>query len=304
MRQPISSRLPSRSLNERKPMKTIAIYHNKGGVGKTTTAVNLAAAMQRKGKKVLLIDIDAQANSTFAMGLMKFQFEEDDDLYDNNVYHLIISDDFGLIPDIIRQSKGFNTPEIDVIPSHIMLIEGQVKLTQRLSSKFRLSRKLQMVEDDYDIVIIDAPPSRDLYAEIALIAADYLIIPSDLKPFANKGLDNVKDFIDEVNEKRSSIGKEKLEVLGVLPSKVLTNPKYLESTFPRQKETVLHRYNFPVMDTTIYERVALSGCVNKTLTMGSLEIPDPKSIFEFDKGSESAKEFSNLASEVMKKIGK
>ena len=273
-------------------------------MGKTTTAVNLAAALQNKGKKVLLIDIDAQANSTFATGLIKFQFEEDDDLCDNNVYHLSISDDFGLIPDIVRQSKGFNTPEIDVIPSHIMLIKGQDQLTKRVSSRFRLSRKIQMVEDDYDIVVIDVPPSRDLYAEIALIAADYLIIPSDLKPLANQGLNSVKDFIDDViNETRLSTGKEKLEVLGVLPSKVLTNSKYLESTFPRQRETVLHRYNFPVMDTIIHERVALSSCINKTLTMGSLEIPDPKSIFEFDKGSDSAKEFSNLASEVMKKIG-
>ena len=108
-------------------MKTIAIYHNKGGVGKTTTAVNLAAAMQKKGKKVLLVDIDAQANSTFAMGLIKFQLEENDDLRDKNVYHLISSGEFGLIPDIVRQSKGFNTPEIDVIPSHIMLIDQELK---------------------------------------------------------------------------------------------------------------------------------------------------------------------------------
>ena len=284
-------------------MKTIAIYHNKGGVGKTTTAVNLAAALRNKGKRVLLIDIDAQANSTFATGLIKFQFEEDDDLLDKNIYHLISSGEFNFIPDIVRRSKGFNAPEIDVIPSHIMLIDQQQTLTRIAASRLRLNNKLQQVEDDYDIVIIDAPPSRDLYAEIALIAADYLIIPSDLKPFANQGLGNVKNFVSEVNETRSSIGKENLEVLGVLPSKVLTNSKYMEFVFPRQKETVLHRYAIPVLDSIIYERVALSNCVNKSLTMGNLEIPDPQSIFEFDRESDSVKEFRNLSSEILNKIG-
>lgn len=72
-------------------MKTIAIYPNKGGVGKTTTAVNLAAAFRNKAKKVLLIDIDAQANSTFATGLIKFQFDEDDNLKDKNVLQIISS---------------------------------------------------------------------------------------------------------------------------------------------------------------------------------------------------------------------
>ena len=75
-------------------MKTIAIYHNKGGVGKTTVAVNLAAALSKKGKKVLLIDLDSQANTTFATGLIKFQFDEDDDLRDSNIYHLLESSDF------------------------------------------------------------------------------------------------------------------------------------------------------------------------------------------------------------------
>lgn len=284
-------------------MKTIAIYHNKGGVGKTTTAVNLAAAFCNKGKQVLLIDIDAQANSTFATGLIKFQFDEDDDLKDRNVFHLINSGDFDFIPDIVRKSKAFNTPEIDVIPSHIRLIDEQNNLTRIAASRFRLNTKLQKAEDKYDIVIIDAPPSRDLYAEIALIAADYLIIPSDMKPYANQGLINVKNFVGEVNETRTNIGKHKLEVLGVLPSKVLTNQKYLEYAFPRQRDNVLHRYGFPVMETIIYERIALSNCVNKMITMGNLEIPDPKSIFQFDSDSDSVREFRNLSNEVLKKIG-
>lgn len=287
-------------------MKTIAIYHNKGGVGKTTVAVNLAASLRKKGKTVLLIDIDSQANTTFATGLIKFQFEEEDNLREGNIYHLLESGEFNFIPELVRQSEYFNNPEIDVIPSHITLIEYQDTLNKILASRSRLVSKLKRVEKDYDIVIIDTPPSRDLYAEVALIAADYLIIPSDLKPFANQGLPTVKKFVAQINESREVIGKPPINIMGVLASKISTNAKFLQYTFPKQREIISERYQIPLMEAVIYDRTALSECMNQTLQVGDLEYPDPKSITKFAESKTSAQisaeEFNVLADEVLQKI--
>jgi chromosome partitioning protein len=289
-------------------MKTIAIYHNKGGVGKTTVSTNLAAAFSRKGYKVLLIDLDAQANSTFATGLVKFQFEEDDDLRDRNVYHLISSDDTNFINEIARESQYFSDPEIDVIPAHINLIDKQMDLTTTISSRTRLANKLKRIENNYDLVIIDTPPSRDIYAEAALITADYLIIPSDLKPFANQGLPTVKNFVKSINESRRNFGKQQIEVLGVLASKISTNAKFVEFTFPKQREVIGKRYGMELMESVIYDRTFLSESFNKIVVVGEIEYPDPKSIFkyanEFKSAAEvSAREFEILADEVLTKIG-
>ena len=288
---------------EKFEMKVIAIYHNKGGVGKTTVSVNLAAALRLKGLKVLLIDIDSQANSTFATGLVKFQFDEDDDLKDSNVANLLLSGELDFIPDLARESQLFNNPEIDVIPSHITLIEVQDKLNLIAVSRTRLPMKLKLVEDNYDIVIIDTPPSRDLYAQLPMIAADHLIIPSDLKPFANQGLPSVKNFIKDLNEYRNSIGKLDLKILGVLPSKINTNSRFLQSTFPKQKQTIIDKYGLPVFDTVIFERTVLSHCTNEIVSVGDLQIPNPQSVFKYDPNSPSAQEFENLAAEVLTKIG-
>jgi len=290
-----------------KSMKTIAIYHHKGGVGKTTVAINLAAALSKKGKRVLLIDIDAQANSTFATGLVKFQFEEDDDIKDRNVYHLLEKSDFNFIPDIVRKSKFFNDPEIDVIPSHITLVALQSNLVKFGASRSRLARKLEKVKTDYDITIIDTPPSLDLYAEAALTAADYLIIPSDLKPFSNQGLSSVQNFIkQEINENKEGLGKPPLTIMGVLPSKISTNAQYLKHNFSKHKSVITERYYLPLMDSVISERTALSACINRTLPLGNMDIPDPKSILDFATNDPSAHvsaaEFESLAIEVLTKM--
>ncbi|MCK5719429.1 MAG: AAA family ATPase [Thiomargarita sp.] len=289
--------------SEKNNMKVIGIYHNKGGVGKTTVAVNLAAAFRNMGKRVLLIDIDAQANATFATGLIKFLFDKDDDLKDSNVFNLLEFTESGFISDICRQSSLFNELEIDVIPSHISLIGKQSGLTTFANTRWRLNGKIQLVKEEYDIVIIDMPPSLDIYAEMALIAADYLIIPSDLKPFANQGLPNVRNFIRQTDETKISIGKEALEIIGVLPSKILSNARYLKHTFEQQKQHIIQDYNFEVLNSKILDKKILADCFNNDIEMGELRIPDPKSIFMFDKKSESAKEFNALANEVSEKIG-
>ncbi|QIR40663.1 AAA family ATPase [Tolypothrix sp. PCC 7910] len=283
-------------------MKIIAVYHNKGGVGKTTTVVNLAAAIRKKGKKVLVIDLDSQANTTFATGLVKFDDEEFDDIKDSNVFHVLQSEDFYSISEVARKSN-FSNPEIYVIPAHIDLIRQETELNALDYSRLILLEKLEEVKDKYDVVLIDTPPSLNLYAKIALIAADYLIIPSDLKPFANQGLINVKEFIKSINAYRKQIRKAQIEIIGVLPCKISTNARFVQSTLKNRIEKISSRYGINVMDAVIYEREDLAKCAERIQIVGEIEIADPISVLDFKPDSLSAHEFELLAIEVLKKIG-
>ncbi len=283
-------------------MKIIAIYHNKGGVGKTTTVVNLAAALSKQGKRVLVIDLDSQANTTFATGLVKFEDEEQDDLKNSNILHILQSEDFYTISEVARKSN-FCTPEIDVIPSHIELMQYETELNSLDYSRMILIQKLAEVQDKYDIVLIDTPPSLNFYARVALIAADYLIIPSDLKPFANQGLIHVKDFIKKVNGFKKQIGKNPLQVLGVLACKISTNGKFVQYSLPKRREIIPKRYGIEIMESVIYERDDLAKCAEQMQMVGDLEIADPISVLDFKPDSLAAQEFEVLAMEVLEKIG-
>ncbi|MEB3827952.1 AAA family ATPase [Phormidium sp. CCY1219] len=286
-----------------RPMKKIAVYHNKGGVGKTTTVINLAAALSKRGKRVLIIDMDSQANTTFAVGLVKFVDEEDDNLRHKNILQVISSRAKHPISEV-AQRTDFTSSEVDAIPSHISIMAEERRLVEVEATKTRLDEKLKQVEGDYDIVIIDTPPSLNLYARIALITADYLIIPSDLKPFANEGLKNVEDFVQDIDEFRAMLGKPSVQILGVLPSKISTNSRFVQYTLPRREAVITERYNLPLMQTRIFEREDLARAVENTVQLGDLDIPDPKSVFDYKPDSQSAEEFDKLALEVMDKIGK
>jgi cellulose biosynthesis protein BcsQ len=299
---PSESSSLSTSTETKQTMKIIAVYHNKGGVGKTTTIVNLAAALAKKGKRILIVDLDTQANTTYAVGLAKFLNEEEDTLKGKNVLQLIESQSKYLIKDIARKTS-FTQFTIDAIPAHIELMEVESLLLNVDAAKKRLYDKLQKVKDEYDVVLIDTPPSLNLYARIALLTAQYLIIPSDLKPFANEGLNNVKNFIANINEAKEAFGLNPLEVLGVLPSKISTFAKFVQHTLPKRIAIVKNNYGFPVMDTIIFEREDIAKSLENCVLDGDDFRPQPQSVLDYKPDSISAQEFEILALEVLKKIG-
>jgi cellulose biosynthesis protein BcsQ len=225
----------------------------------------------------------------------------DDDIRNCYIYHVIREKNKFFIPDVVRASS-FTVPEFDVIPSHIDLMVHEQQLREIEPAKNRLLQKLQKVNDKYDVVLIDTPPALNLYVRIALIAAHYLIIPSDLKPFANEGLLNVSSFVNEINEYRDLLNLGDLKVLGVLPSKIATASKFIQHTLPRMEEVVRKRYGYELFKTRIFERRDVSGAIEKTVEIQNLDIPDPESIIDYKPDSQAAAEFEQLALEVMEKI--
>ena len=125
----------------------------------------------------------------------------------------------------------------------------------------------------------------------------------------NKLMNQSKQYIQFINnESREILGKAPLKILGVLASKISTNNKFLQYTFPKQRDVIFEKYDFPLMEAVIYDRTVLSECLNKTLTIGELEYPDPKSIIKYaeevkSNAQQSALEFEILATEVLQKMG-
>ncbi len=234
--------------------------------------------------------------------MVKFDDEDLDDIKDSNILQILQSEEHFPILEVARKSN-FSNPEIDVVPSHIDLMKNEQDLNRLDYSRLILIEKLEQVKDKYDVVLIDTPPSLNLYARIALIAADYLIIPSDLKPFANQGLINVKEFVKAVNGFRKQIKKPSIEIIGVLACKISTNNQFVKHTLPKRIEKIPQRYGLNIMDTVIYERDDLAKCSENFQILGNIEVADPISILDFKPSSTSAQEFELLAKEVLQKIG-
>ena len=179
----------------------IAITNQKGGVGKTTTAINLAAAMALKGLKTLLIDLDPQANSSLSF-VEIHQLERT--IYD------VLTDPAIDMADVVVEAE--NVPNLHVAPSSIALAKIEATLLGELDSYYRLKDKLSKVRRRYDYVIIDTPPALGIITVNAMVAATHVLIPIQSSYFALEGTDDLLETIDKIKQRAN----RRLQILGAV----------------------------------------------------------------------------------------
>lgn len=183
-----------------KSSKIISIVNQKGGVGKTTTAINLSAYLAYLGQKILLVDIDPQANATSGLGI-------DHQKLAKTIYHALI--DYALLSEVIL---GKNEDRLHLAPSANALAGANIELVDQARREFRLQELIKEVSAGYDYIIIDCPPSLGLLTINGLVAADELLIPVQAEYYALEGLGQLLKTIELVRENL----KPELNILGAL----------------------------------------------------------------------------------------
>ena len=180
--------------------KIIAVANQKGGVGKTTTSINLSAALAVKGKKVLLVDIDPQGNATSGFGIEKNELE-------NTVYELMLNE-CGIEQCIISQVL----PNLSVLPTNVNLAAAEIELIDVERKEYILKNELDWVKDKYDFIIIDCPPSLSMLTVNAMTCADSVLVPIQCEYYALEGL---SQLIHTINLVKSRLNED-VEMEGVV----------------------------------------------------------------------------------------
>jgi len=249
----------------------IAVLNQKGGVGKTTTAINLAAYLAKAKKRVLLVDFDPQGNATSGLGLSK-------EMLETTSYDILFSP--GEISTAILESK---TTGISIIPTNSALAGAEVELVNKQGRELKLKQAIQGL--NYDIVLIDCPPSLGLLTVNALTAADLLLIPVQAEYYALEGLGQLLNVMQRVRE--SGLNPD-LELYGVL----LTMYDGRTSLSTQVQDELKKHFGAKVLKTVIPRNVKLA------------EAPSfGKPVLYHDKWSKGARAYKQLAKEVLSDVG-
>jgi len=249
----------------------IAVLNQKGGVGKTTTAINLSASLAKNGTSVLLVDFDPQGNTTSGLGIDKHSRE-------------ITSYEVLFDPKLLGQAvQETNVAQLRVLPANANLAAAEVELVEVQHRETKLRAALQHAS--YDYIIIDCPPSLGLLTINALGAANSVLIPVQAEYYALEGLGQLLDVVQRVRQGLNP----NLELLGV----VLTMYDKRTALSDQVLDELKKHLHDKLMNTIIPRNVRLA------------EAPSfGKTIFEHDKWSKGARAYKNLAKEVAKRVGK
>jgi len=248
--------------------KIIAICNQKGGVGKTTTSINLAAYLASAGKKVMLVDLDPQANTTSGIGINKHDIKK-------STYHVLLEE--VSVSDILQKTIIDN---LLLAPSNLDLTGAEVELVGALGREYRLKRGLQKEKENYDFIIIDSPPSLGLLTINVLCAADSVIIPVQCEYYALEGLTQLHNTIRLVKENLNPA----LAIEGVL----LTMADFRTNLTKEVIQEARNHFKDKVYSTVIPRNIRLT------------EAPSfGKPIALYDANSLGAQKYAELSEEIL-----